>query len=146
MKRILVATDGSAGANEAVTEAIELASMLDAELLFVSVEHAPPPPLGVPPYYVVDPDAYKTARAAVEEALEKATDAGVEATGEVLPASADPAHRIVEEARKADVDLIVLGSRGLGTIVGALLGSVSRSVVRHADRPVLVARARVAVS
>jgi nucleotide-binding universal stress UspA family protein len=51
-----------------------------------------------------------------------------------------PAEAILELARSRDVDQIVVGSRGLGTVRGALLGSVSSEIVHHADRPVLVAR------
>lgn len=146
MKRILVATDGSEGAKEAVAEAIDLAQEFEARVLFVSVEHAPPPPVGIPPHYFADPGAHEAAIAAVKQALAVAAEAGVEAEGKVLHASPDPAHEIVEEARSADVDLIVVGSRGLGAIASAVLGSVSRSVVRHADRPVLVARAHAAAA
>jgi nucleotide-binding universal stress UspA family protein len=46
--------------------------------------------------------------------------------------------------RLRDVHLIVVGSRGLGPIAGALLGSVSREIVDHADRLVLVAARRSA--
>ena len=49
----------------------------------------------------------------------------------------------IDLARARDVDVIVVGSRGLGTLAGALLGSVSRDVAHHADRPVLVATRRV---
>ena len=55
----------------------------------------------------------------------------------------DPARRIVELARLRDVDLIVVGSRGLGAFAGTLLGSVSHDV-DHADRPVLVAARKAA--
>jgi len=65
---------------------------------------------------------------------------GVDAETEVL--EGDPAGRILELARLRDVDLIVVGSRGLGPIAGALVGSVSREVVHRADRPVLVAAPR----
>jgi nucleotide-binding universal stress UspA family protein len=37
-----------------------------------------------------------------------------------------------------DADLIVLGTRGLGTVSGALLGSVTHHVVHHATRPAVV--------
>jgi nucleotide-binding universal stress UspA family protein len=137
---ILVATDGTPGAKAAVTDGLRLAGKLDAKILFVSAEHAPMTPFGVPPYYIVDPDAHAFAVQAVEEALAAAKETGVEAAGEVLPRTTDPAHAILQVARTADVDLIVVGSRGMGAIAGAILGSVSRSIVRHADRPVLVAK------
>jgi nucleotide-binding universal stress UspA family protein len=66
----------------------------------------------------------------------------VEAETELL--EGDPATRILELARERDVDLIVVGSRGLGTIASTLLGSVSSRVVHRADRPVLVAARRYA--
>ena len=52
-----------------------------------------------------------------------------------------PASGIVEEARRLEVDLIVLGSRGLGPFRSTVLGSVAAEVVDHAPCPVLVARA-----
>lgn len=47
---------------------------------------------------------------------------------------------IVEEARRLEADLIVLGSRGLGPLKSTVLGSVAAEVVDHAPCPVLVAR------
>jgi nucleotide-binding universal stress UspA family protein len=56
-----------------------------------------------------------------------------------------PASTILAEAAERGSDLIVLGSRGLGTAKRLLLGSVSGSVLRRADRPVLVVSAADAV-
>jgi nucleotide-binding universal stress UspA family protein len=139
-RTILIATDGSDGAKAAVGDGLRLARRLDAEVLFVAVQHAPRPPFGVPPYYIADPDAHHYAVATIEAALAEARDHVVPARGEVLTPSLDPAHEILEAACRIDADLIVVGSRGRGAIAGAILGSVSRAVVRHADRPVLVAK------
>jgi nucleotide-binding universal stress UspA family protein len=146
MKRILAATDGSEGAAAAVAEAIEIAAGLDAWLTFVSVEHLPPTPFGIPPYYVAPPDARSASRKIVAEAVAAAAEAGVAADGKVLRGSAQPALDIVELARRMDADLIVVGSRGHGAVASALLGSVSRSIVRHAHCPVLVAKQRSAAA
>ena len=53
-----------------------------------------------------------------------------------------PAGAIVDQARGMSADLIVVGSRGHGTIESMLLGSVSAEIVDHASAPVLVARGR----
>jgi nucleotide-binding universal stress UspA family protein len=50
------------------------------------------------------------------------------------------AAEIVELAQELGAGLVVVGSRGLGGIRRALMGSVSDSVVRHAHCPVLVVR------
>jgi nucleotide-binding universal stress UspA family protein len=97
---------------------------------------------------VVPPDARGTksgghlglaphADADIEYAQKLLADRGIEALGEV--AHGDPADEIVRFARAGDFDLIVVGTRELGTIVGRLLGSVSRKVVQHAPCPVVVA-------
>ena len=51
-----------------------------------------------------------------------------------------PAESILMAARKYDIDLIVMGTRGLGQLAGLLLGSQSQKVVAHADCPVLLVR------
>ncbi len=51
-----------------------------------------------------------------------------------------PATVILEEAEKRNIDLIVLGSRGLGAVKGLLLGSVSAAVIQKAPCPVLTTK------
>jgi nucleotide-binding universal stress UspA family protein len=51
-----------------------------------------------------------------------------------------PVDEIVRAAADAEVDVVVMGARGLGTLKRLLLGSVSEGVLRHADRPVLIVR------
>ena len=49
--------------------------------------------------------------------------------------------QILRLARDIDADLIVVGSRGLGRVKSAVLGSTSREVLAKADRPVMIVRA-----
>jgi nucleotide-binding universal stress UspA family protein len=143
-KTLIVGVDGSEGSSAAVDDALRLAGYLDATITFVFVRRPPSEMLG-DPYYerAVSADLVR-ARRAVAEAVQAATRAGIEADAEIL--EGDPADELVSLADNRDAELIVVGSRGLGPLAGAMLGSVSRSVSQHANRPVVVAkqmRARV---
>ena len=59
-------------------------------------------------------------------------------TADVVVRHGSPARAVVEAAAELDVDLVVVGRRGLGGFRGLLLGSVSRRVVEHAGRVVIV--------
>jgi nucleotide-binding universal stress UspA family protein len=142
MRRILIATDGSAPAREATEFGLELAAEQDAEAVFVhvapSVDVFPGGGFGGPgalPHTVTDAD-----RGPLDEAAALAGAAGVEARCELL--TGRPVDEIVAYARSIDADLIVVGSRGLGAVKSALLGSVSTGVLHEARRPVLVVRSR----
>ena len=143
MKRIVIATDGSAESTVAVAEGIELAQGIDAAVTFVSVRPAIPF-LGSPYYEQKLRERLAEARAAVDEAMAVAAGSGVEADYEIL--EGDPAEEILRLAHSRDADLVVVGSRGLGAVGRALLGSVSSAVVHGADRPVLVTKARAAAA
>jgi nucleotide-binding universal stress UspA family protein len=142
MKQILVATDGSESAEQAVSQAIELASSTGAKLVVAYVRHAPLPVLGEPVYQRSLSIELRLAQETTALAATRACGVGVGAEIEVV--EGNPAECILELARARDVDLIVVGSRGHGPLAGTLLGSVSREVLRHADRPVLVATPRAA--
>jgi nucleotide-binding universal stress UspA family protein len=139
MKRIVIATDGSPSAFEAVRFGLELAEEQGAEAVFV---HAVPlfdpsaDSIGFPAAVPHRIDAVD--RAPAEEAAALAAERGVPARTEVL--AGNPVDEIVAYADSADADLIVVGSRGRGAVASALLGSVSRGVLHEARRPVLVVR------
>jgi nucleotide-binding universal stress UspA family protein len=142
MKRILIATDGSPAALQAVELGLELAAEYAAQATFVHVAPAADVlpvagfalagPVSVP--HEVDEDD----RHALDEALALAEERGVPALTKLLVGNA--ASQIVAYADEIDADLIVVGSRGLGAIEGALLGSISRKVLHDAKRPVLIVR------
>jgi nucleotide-binding universal stress UspA family protein len=140
MKKILIATDGSPSAREAVKFGLELAEEHAAEVTFVHVvpvlDRGFADGIGVPaarPHRIDEVD-----RMPLEDALALAAERDVDARAELLAGL--PADEIVAYADTLDPDLIVLGSRGRGALATALLGSVSRAVLHEARRPVLVVR------
>jgi nucleotide-binding universal stress UspA family protein len=141
MKRIVIATDGSPSAREAVEVGLEIAFERGGDVTFVHV--LPPdqfitarnaPALAVP--HEVDLDESETA---LREAADAAEEAGVSFALERVSGETVPEIVAIAEAREAD--LIVLGSRGRGPLTSAVLGSVSRGVLAHTKTPVLVVRA-----
>jgi nucleotide-binding universal stress UspA family protein len=142
MKHLIVGIDGSDGARAAAEEAVELAAELRANVTFVCVLSAPRSFVGDPLYQHVLSDEIENGRTALAEAVDLADAAGVAATAELVEGDAPDALLLVARSRGAD--LIVVGSRGLGSIRGALLGSVSRAVTKHAELPVLVVKREAA--
>jgi nucleotide-binding universal stress UspA family protein len=138
MKSILIAIDGSPSAREAVEFGLELAAEQEAMLAFVHVVPAvdvlPTAGFGVTSARLHD--VTEADRAPLEEAAKIAAERGVPAGVHLL--QGNPVDEIVAAADSLDADLIVVGSRGHGTVMNALLGSVSRGVLHEARRPVLI--------
>lgn len=141
LKKILIATDGSPSALRAVELGLELAEDEGAEPTFVHVaptkDVLPVAGIGVVPV-TVPHELVENDRAPLDEAVELAEERGLHAATRLL--SGNAAHQIVAFADVVDADLIVIGSHGYGTITGALLGSVSRGVLKGTTRPVLIVR------
>lgn len=138
-RTILVAIDGSRDAAAALKHATSLARDQHAKLVLLTVIPAAPPqtvgPAGGMPV-TVDPEApfARILRAAVDSLP---PDVGVESR----LVRGRPAPRIVEVAEEAGCDLIVMGFHGHGRLHHALIGSVSDSVMRASELPVLLMRA-----
>ena len=132
---VVIATDGSHGADAAVEAGARVARTIGTAAVLVYVRPSLGP-LGDPYYQEKLSEQMAHARAALERAGELLAQEGVDAEEEILEGSA--ADRVVELARARNAPLIVVGSRGLGAVAGALLGSVSSAIIHRADRPVLV--------
>lgn len=141
MKRILIATDGSSGAGHALEQGLELASQVGADVVVVYVRQSPMSFLGAPYYQDVITEEAQHARGVITDAKLYASRYDVDVDYEVV--EGDSVEAILSIARSRDVDLIVVGSRGLGGITSLVLGSVSNAVLHHADRPVMVAKTPV---
>lgn len=117
---VLVATDGSDVAEDAVSQAIALARGPDAAVHAVSVTSGT--------------DDREAAERYVAEAAEIAHEAG--AAGESVVREGRPATEIIECADELDADVIVAGTRGRTGVRQTLLGSVALELVGEARRPV----------
>jgi nucleotide-binding universal stress UspA family protein len=140
-KHVLVALDGSEYSQTALPTAIEVTRKFGADLFVLHVaEHD----RGRSVVYSEETPAEATQF--VGKAVKAARDAGVAAKGELRDVGVGHVARaIVETAQANDIDLIVMGSRGLSDIQGLLLGSVTHKVMQLAHVSVLVARGPLAV-
>ena len=146
--RILLATDGSREAQLAARTAADIANSTNSELHLLTVARGNPDPV----YHIHEGglryETYQQALDAIKGEAQKVLDEQVqevEAAGEMLKKPTlelgerrDQA--IVHLAEELGAGLIVMGSRGLGGVRRALMGSVSDSVVHHAHCPVMIVR------
>jgi nucleotide-binding universal stress UspA family protein len=143
MKRILVATDGSDGANRAVDYAAHVAKNNGADLLIVNVISGDGLPGNVFSHIT---DAQQTwlkellaseSATLLTKARERARSVGVTMI-QLESRIGDIAETLIEIAREKEVDAIVVSKRGAGRLSGYLLGSVSQKLVSLAPLPVTV--------
>jgi nucleotide-binding universal stress UspA family protein len=144
LKKILIATDGSAPSKKAACYGIELAKSLHAEVLalFVvdqisgcSLEEC-----------ITVQTPVKTAKDILVNRGEKATryvedmgkNAGVAVTHLIV--EGNPAEQIIKVASEQSADLIVMGTLGASGIKKFLIGSVAEKVIRHSPVPVLTVK------
>ena len=140
IRRILVATDGSAQAFRALNEAIYIAALCDAQItLLMTVDlndH-------VSAFEQVSMSGYVSAElkiAAYKFLADLMHVIPTEIPAHALVESGDPADAIVEVSEREDSDLIVIGSRGMSTLKSFFMGSVSQQVLQRAKCPVLVSK------
>jgi nucleotide-binding universal stress UspA family protein len=136
-RKILVGYDGSEAGTKAFNTALELAAKHGAELYVLSV--ARPPDIGddVETEAVVE-NSREYHRKLLEPLKPAVAKARVNCQFDV--AVGHPAEQIIYHADRNGVDLILVGDRGRSKFARLLLGSVSKQVVEHADRPVMVVR------
>ena len=146
--KILLATDGSVDAELALSTAVDLASSTNSELHLITAAPGVPDPVYATHEGGYRYETYEEAARAIRDDARHILDEGVDrverAGGRVAEAHLKTDERrdqaIVSLADEIGAGLIVMGSRGLGGLRRALMGSVSDSVVRHAHCPVMVVR------
>jgi nucleotide-binding universal stress UspA family protein len=137
--RILVPVDGSPGSQLGMAWADMIAGTTGAEVIVIVAFN---PPIAIRRRGNLETEHLQTemeddAKEVATEAAQLFMDRGRNARALVVRGEAAAA--ILETAESQDVDLIVMGRRGLGHIKGLLVGSVSERVSRHADVPVFLA-------
>jgi universal stress protein A len=143
-KNILVPTDLSEGAEQALAYACELAQLLGAQIHLLNV-------IGIPSFGVPELGMALTATMIDQLAIDNQTAldqlARTKCTaqlGQVLVRTGDARNVINETAAELGIDLIVMGTHGRRGLTRALLGSVAETVVRSAPCAVLTVRMREA--
>ncbi len=136
-QKILLGVDGSEHGLRAAKVAGDLARSLQTKLIRIVIAFDTIPPyLGEPNLQRAIDARLNQANAVLDEAVKAMGEVPAEVHTELIEGSA--AEAIIEVANTRASDLIVIGSRGLGRISGAVLGSTSQKVVAHAPCPVLI--------
>ena len=161
VKKILYATDLSENAKAAFSYAISLANLYNAGLTILHTLTDLPDLIinyiGEQQWEEIKTRHLKDAREAligkkkhhvsIREALQKFCEDAQETcedapfvTDEIIVKSGDPAEQILEQMEERNCDMIVMGSHGHGTIMGAMLGSTAQKVIRRSKKPVMLVR------
>jgi nucleotide-binding universal stress UspA family protein len=141
-RKILVPTDGSACAQHAVHEAVELAKALDAEITFLyALENPLTTGTASPEALPYSAQLWDDLKAMADEALTAATavavDRGVPANALRVDNRA-PVQAILEA--EGDHDLVIMGTHGRRGFNRWMFGSVAEGALRRAKRPFLLIR------
>ena len=140
-KNILVPTDISEGAEQALDYACELARTLGAQIHLLNVIGIPA--LGVPELGVaLTASMIDGLVVGNQDALDRLARSRSTQIGQVMVRTGDARDVINQTAKEIGADLIVMGTHGRRGISRALLGSVAENVVRTAPCAVLTVRLR----
>jgi nucleotide-binding universal stress UspA family protein len=138
-ENILLAVDGSEHALHAARIAGELVRSINSRTLRIVVAYDPIPSyLGEPNLQEAINARLDQANGILDQAVKAVGPVPIEVHTELIEGSA--AEAIIDVAGIRHSDLIMMGSRGLGRLAGAVLGSTSQKVVGHAPCPVLIVR------
>ena len=145
--KILVPVDGSPHANKAIEFAANMKMNHEPKIYFLHVAKKDKIPKEIED--LIRSEGLKNSadtvylefagRQILESARDLARKCGLEQV-ETAVVRGDPAEAIIKYARDQDFDLIVIGSRGLGTAKGSMLGSVSRKVCEGSDRTCVIVK------
>jgi len=141
MRKIIVGTDGSRGANRAIVAAAQLAQVTGAELCILTVgdnlSGQELKKLGRIEEGDIGEALELLSNQVLNQAKKRATQVGA-AKIKLRAGSGEPAQVIIEIAQRENADLVVIGRRGRGRLAGLLLGSVSQKIASLAPCMVMI--------
>ena len=136
LKNIVLAYDGSEYSNRALQYAKTFAERFEATLWLVHVFTHTSDLLGYEDYEKFYSKRKAGGQALLDEALQELSNARLDVREKLQ--EGPEAESILKIAKNCQADLIVMGTRGHGTLKGLLVGSVSRKVIHHSSCPVMV--------
>lgn len=136
-RKILVGYDGSKYSEHAVSVALNIAHCCDAKLLVFAVARPPEPATRVEVEAMLD-DAREHFEESFKHIQERAKEADVEIETAIVVGH--PTEQIIHRAETDNVDLVILGHRGVSQFKVFKIGSTSDKVLRHAHCPVMIVR------
>lgn len=135
VKRVVIGLDGSSTARVALGVAEDEAALRAVPLVIVTAWS--PPSVSTPYPIAYDPETFEQpARQQLDDAAAEVTARHPELVVETVLVQSDARDALMTQL--AADDLLVIGTRGLGGVLGLLLGSVASYSIRHAPCPVLV--------
>jgi nucleotide-binding universal stress UspA family protein len=137
-RKILLAVDGSPHSDKAADYAANLAAAFQAPLFVVHAYPQTSDLLGYDDFERLVSRRKSAGQRVLDRVRQRLEDRGVSLQEDLLEGPEAEAILASADAHKAD--LVVMGTRGLGTIEGMLFGSISRKVSQHAHCPVLLIR------
>jgi len=140
MSRIVVGLDDSEGSDRALAWAVEEAEFRKLPIKVLSVVGLPTTHvMAVAPAEVITVDWEGRAQPLLDRQIARVMyGSPSEGSFKAAVVTGDPASVLIEESKTAE--MIVLGARGHGGLLGLMLGSVSDRLVHHAHCPVVVVR------
>ena len=136
MKSIILAFDGSEYSNRALQYAKTLAESFGATLWLVHIFPRTSDLLGYEDYEKFYSKRKAGGQILLDDAHQQLGNTGLDLREELI--EGPEAESILNVAQSRQADLIVMGTRGHGTLKGLLVGSVSRKVIHHSTCPVMV--------
>jgi nucleotide-binding universal stress UspA family protein len=144
-KEILVAVDGSRGGRRALHEAVKIAKATGGRVQALYVVQHPARLVDIASGFAEEQTRHSAendaATLTLEEAREVFVREGVEGSTRAADSNGEEIAAVIYRiAAEEEVELVVMGTRGLSGVKRLLLGSVAESFLRMADRPVMLVR------